>query len=334
MAPPKFINAVHADRCGGSEVLVAREISTPHLRPGYVLVRLESIGVNYADLMCRRGAHPGMPSPPIVLGCEGAGRVEVCGSDVTLLREGDRVGVYSPWGGTYATYIAVPQTYALPLPRSMSYDEAAAFTHVYLTAYHALRTLGRAQSGQWLLVTAAAGGLGTALMQLGNLWELRIIGCVGSKSKFHVLERLGITHRLCYGSGDLSRGVKEITHGHGIDISVETVGGELFGEVIESLAPLGRIVLAGIAGGERPHIDVDVLLSRSATCSTLNLSVMFAWKPKLIRQSWIDLIDLYSEQNLRPIIGHRFPLARVREAHDLMESRQSIGKILLSPNSF
>jgi NADPH2:quinone reductase len=163
------------------------------------------------------------------------------------------------------------------------------------------------------------------------VWELRVIAGVGSDSKFDMLDKLGVTHKVNYSADSLSSRVREITDGRGADIAIETVGGRLFSEAVESLAPLGRVVIAGVAGGETPSVEVDKFLSRSATCSTLNLSVLFAHRPELISASWQELVKLYTTCPLRPVIGHRFPLKDARQAHELMESRKSIGKILLIP---
>jgi NADPH2:quinone reductase len=225
----------------------------------------------------------------------------------------------------------VPRDYVLPIPRQMSFLQGAAFTHVYLTAYHALRTSGRARRGDWVVVTAAGGGVGTAAIQLCLAWDLRVIAGVGSESKFQLLEKLGVQYHVNYRSQSLASYVKQITGGKGADLVLESVGGEVFREALDSLAAFGRIVLFGVASGEGPEIDCNRLLATSSVFAALNLSVFFATAPSLIQQSWNKLIELYCAGKLKPVIGSRFPLAQAAEAHRLMESRTSIGKILLDP---
>jgi NADPH2:quinone reductase len=329
--PSGEMAAVRAVKAGGPDVLIPVTAPVPVPSENQVLVRLYAIGVNYADVMCRRSVHPGMPGPPIVPGCEGSGVVMSCGKGVTTHKAGNRVGVYSPWGGTYAEWVVVPENYALPLPDAMSFEEAAAFTHVYLTAFHALRTLGRATAGDWVVITAAAGGLGTALLQLCLHWEMRAIAGVGSSAKVQMLEQMGVAHFLNYSSQSLSSFVKKATDGRGADVIVETVGGHVFSEALESLAPLGTLVMAGIASGEEVKLDPLRLLSKSATFAALNLSVLFVHTPDLIRSSWTDLLAIYQTGTIRPVIGYRFALQDAAGAHRLMESRQSMGKILLQP---
>ena len=327
------MRAVEARRPGPSEVLEVVHRAIPRPKANQVLVHLAAIGVNYADIMCRRGSHPGMPAPPIVLGCEGAGIVEDLGPGVTRLRRGDRVGVYSPWGGSYAEWLNVPEAYALGLPDAMSFEDAAAFTHVYLTAYHALRTLGHACSDEWLVVTAAAGGLGTACIQLAQVWRLRVIAGVGSSAKFPALQRLGVEHTVDYSKASLAERVREITGDRGADLVLETVGGDIFRQAAMCLAPLGRVLLTGVASGEEPVPDLRAYLSRCGALCTVNLSVIFAHAPERIDSSWKTLLEIYSAGHAHPIIGHRFPLEEARQAQELMESRRSVGKILLLPES-
>jgi NADPH2:quinone reductase len=283
--------------------------------------------------MCRKAIHLSMRPPPIVPGCEAAGVIDACGPGVSLQRLGERVGVYSPFGGAYAQSMTVPEAYALPLPQEMPFDEAAAFTHVFLTAYFALFGQGRSEPGKSVLITAAAGGLGGALRQLAHSAKLNVIGAVGSAAKQRQLLSSGETTVLTYGAASLKDQVLNCTNGYGVDLAIETVGGQVFDEAQASLAPLGCIVIAGVASGEESRPDIPTLLTRSAACATLNLSVVFASRTHAIRNAWSQLIQGYLNQSLRPQIGTRFGLSQVADAHRLMESRGSIGKILLDPAS-
>lgn len=325
------MKAIEVTRPGGVEVLRAVDVRPPATGPHDVRIRLHAIGVNYADVLCRRGTHPSMRQPPIIVGCEGAGTVEACGDQVTQHRIGDRVGVYSPFGGAYAEQIAVPEHYAMPLPAAMSWEDAAAFTHVYLTAFHALKTQGRASAGERLFVSAAAGGLGGAALQLAACFELDVIAGVGSDDKAAQLRAAGIEHVINYEREPLRDRIAAITAGRGVDLAIETVGGTVFTAVQESLAPLARLVTVGVAGGDGPKPDVGALLEKSASYATLNLSVVFAQFPQRIAESWRELLALHASGALRPQIGHRFPLDAAADAQALMESRRSTGKILLLP---
>ena len=325
------MKAILATRSGGPEVLTEVDAPEPMPGPSEVRVRIASIGVNYADVMCRKAIHRSMRPPPIVLGCEAAGVVDACGPKSSRLQPGERVGVYSPFGGAYAQALVVPEAYALPIPPQMSFETAAAFTHVYLTAYEALHLGGTPAPGMTVLVTAAAGGLGGAIVDVATLLGLRVVAAVGSPAKRERLQQRGVGTVVDYAGHDLAAAVLEITGQRGVDIAIDTVGGAVFAQAQNCLTPLGRIVIAGAASGDEPRPDVDALLSRSAVFSTLNLSVVFAHRPEHMHEVWGRLIAWYGAGSLGPRIGHRFALSRAADAHRLLESRASTDKILLDP---
>lgn len=317
---------------GGPEVLTFVDQPTPEPGTGEVLVRIAAIGVNYADVMCRQAVHQSMRPPPIVPGCEAAGVVAACGSGTSRHRVGDRVGVYSPFGGAYAEALVVPEAYALALPDAMSFEDAAAFTHVYLTAHEALHAGGATpKAASSVLVTAAAGGLGGAIIQVATALQLQVVAAVGSAAKRKGLIERGLRTVVDYSTEDLSEAVLAATGRRGVDLAIETVGGEVFDQAQQALAPLGRIVIAGAASGKSPRPDVGVLLARSASCATLNLSVIFAQRPEYMHDVWGRLLALYAAGRLRPRIGHRYRLSEAAAAQRLLESRASTDKILLDP---
>jgi NADPH:quinone reductase len=325
------VKAVLVQRAGGPEALRNVVLPDPQPGPGEVRVSLAAIGVNFADVLCRRATHPSMAPPPIVPGCEAAGVISGLGAGVRRHRIGDRVGVYSPFGGTYAEAVVVPEAYALPLPDDMSFDEAAAFTHVGLTAWHALHPLAHAQPGECLLVTAAAGGLGQAAVQLGRAAGLRVIGAVGDPAKRAAVQALGVDQVLVYPDQDLAQGVARLTRDRGADVVLETVGGAVFVQAQAALAPLGRMVVVGMTSGDHPGPDLGHLLARSAGCLSLNLSVVFAHERALVDRAWTELLALRARGGLTVPIHHRYALARAADAHRLLEARASTGKILLEP---
>jgi NADPH2:quinone reductase len=325
------MKVIKVEQAGGPENLVLVDAPKPRPGPGQILVELQAIGVNFADILCRRASHPGMPAPPLVPGCEGSGLVEALGEGTTRFRVGDRVALYSPPGGTYARWVTVRESYALPLSSSMSFEDGAAFIHVFLTAYHALFTLGRAREGEWALVTAAAGGVGTAILQLAGWRGMHLIAGVGSEAKVGYLAGLGVEQVVDYGSTSLADRVLEITGGRGVDLVLESVGGALFHDALRCLAPLGRFILFGMASGRTEAAHPNDLLRTSSTFAALNLSVLFAHAPELVERSWRELLSLYEQGRVRPLVEHRFALEQAAAAHRLMESRASVGKILLFP---
>lgn len=325
------MKAILARASGGPDVLAEVELPIPELGPGEVRVRTAAIGVNYADVMCRQAVHRSMRPPPIVLGCEAAGVVDAVGPGAGRHALGARVGVYSPFGGAYADWLVVPEDYALSIPAAMSFDDAAAFTHVYLTALAALTLVATPSPGARVLVTAAAGGLGGALLEVAQLLGLQPVAGVGSAAKRDLLLARGIATVVNYGAEPLDAAVLAATGGRGVDLAIETVGGELFAQAQRALAPLGRIVIAGAASGAEPVPDVAELLARSATCSTLNLSIVFAHRVDLAHALWARLLAWYATGACRPRIGRRFALGEAADAHRFLESRSSTDKILLDP---
>ena len=325
------MRAIHVERPGGPEALQPIELPIPVPADGEVRVRVASIGVNFADVLCRRATHRSMRPPPIVPGCEAAGVIDACGPGVDPGRVGERVGVYSPFGGAYAEWLVVPSAYALPLPDTMGFEDAAAFTHLALTADAALHRVGDARPGMTLLVTAAAGGLGSMLTQYALSVGLRVFAAAGSADKCATLEGRGFEGVFDYGHADFDSQVLEATGGRGVDRVVETVGGDLYARCEALLAPLGRIVIAGAASGALAQPQAATLLDRSASVATLNLSVIYATAPDAMRGTWNALVTRYLDGHLVPRIGHRFVLADAIDAHRLIESRRSRDKIVLAP---
>ena len=327
------MRAVFVAEPGGPEVLRPIDLPVPGPLEGEVRVRVASIGVNFADILCRRATHRSMRPPPLVPGCEAAGIIDACGAGVDPARLGERVGVYSPFGGAYAEWLVVPSTYALPLPDTMSFEDASAFTHLALTAHAALHRIGDARPGMTLLVTAAAGGLGSMLTQLAVAEGLRVFAAAGSSDKCAELQGRAVAGAFNYGSDDFETQVRAATAWRGVDRVVETVGGSLYVRCEALLAPLGRIVIAGAASGTLAKPHAAILLDRSASAATLNLSVIYAAEPAAMRTVWNELVEHFHAGTLVPRIGHRFALSDVGEAHRLIESRGSRDKVVVSPEA-
>jgi NADPH:quinone reductase len=200
---------------------------------------------------------------------------------------------------------------------------------VFLTADHALRVMGRSQPGESVVITAAAGGVGTALIQLARSLEVTLIAGVGSSDKRATAQELGVEHCVNYRSGSLAAFVRDTTGGRGADLVLESVGGPVLEEAVASLAPLGRLVVFGVASGERKPLDPFALHRTSSLLGVLNMSVVFASRPDLVASSWRFLVGLYEEGVIGPVISRRFRLEDASEAHRLLESRATVGKLVL-----
>ena len=286
---------------------------------GEVVVEVKAAGLNYADLMQREGMYLGGPKPPYVPGGEAAG-VVVRGA----LPAGTRVMVMAK-GGCYAERVAVRAYQCIPLPDAIDFVHGAAFPVTFLTAYHALVTVARAQPGEVVLVHAAAGGVGTAAVQIAKLLGLRVIATASSEEKRARVRALGADVVVDYDGFEVATREQG-----GASIVLESVGGDVFRKSLPLLQPLGRLVLYGIATKQGVPIDPLKLLFGSRAVMGLHLDAIFQ-RRDLLASSLQLLVDHVVARRLAISVGHTFPLADARAAHDLVASRASSGKVVLVP---
>jgi NADPH:quinone reductase len=314
------MKAVRVKGFGGVDQLEFVELPDPEPERDYVRIRVEAAGLNYADVMQRQGLYPGGPKPPFVPGLEAAGVVEAG----ERLPAGSRVMALSP-EGCHAERLCVLAGACIPFPEKMSFVEAAAFPVQYLTAYHALTTVGRAVPGETVLIHAAAGGVGTAAVQIAKLLGLRVVGTASSDEKRQKVLELGADEALSYEEFD-----KKLSGRAAPALILEAVGGDVFRRSLAILPSLGRLVVFGAASKEVQTIDTLRLLFRSQAVLGLHLSAIFE-RPQLVHDSVVRLFGWIEEDKLKMQVGHVLPLAQIREAHELIESRKSYGKIVLKP---
>ena len=241
------MKAIRIRKTGGPGVPEYVEVDSPVPQKGQVIVHTKSISVNYADVMIRAGLYPVMPPLPAVLGLEGAGVVEDVGDEVSGIRKGQRVSFIAP--GSYAEKVAVDSATLIPLPDEIDSDAAAAFPVVYLTAYHLLHTLGNIRDGGWILLHAAAGGVGTAVIQLAKIARAHVIGLTSSKQKATRASELGLEYVFTYDRPTLVEDVMKTSGGNGVDLVLDSVAGPNFDRNFDMLAPLGQVLWFGFAGG-------------------------------------------------------------------------------------
>lgn len=328
------------DRYGGPERLTLRARPSPAPGPGQVLVRTAAIGLNFADLFVRAGAYPGTPRPPFVPGMEISGTVEALGEGVADLRPGQRVVAVPIFGG-HAEKVLAPAARVFPLPDGVDLVEAAAVPVAFLTAWYACAR-AEVAAGDRVVVTAAAGGVGTALLQLLAARGARALALVGSDAKLPLCRELGASEAGLYDSaGELLAK----TFGGRMDVAIDAVGGRLFRRLWRRLDSGGRYVLYGFAAasGERGLSRLKAARELVAMgllspfqlvqpCRTLigfNLSLLPERTGEL-RRGAREILEAWKERRVRPILGPRFPFERLPDAHRALAGRGTTGKVIIT----
>lgn len=331
------------DRHGDADVLRPREVPEPVPAADQVVVRVEAIGVNWAEVQSRCGLYGWAPPLPYVLGMEATGEVVALGSAVADRQVGERVIVGTQYG-CYAERIAVPARLARPALPGYSVEENAAFAVNYLTAWVALFEMARMRPEDRVLIDAAAGGVGTAAVQLASHLGARVYGLVGSDEKVERLRALGIAAAAVnYRDPGYEAKLRAAIGGAGVEVVLALVAGEAFRAKLRLLAPFGRIVVAGVAGLEfrksnpftwwrawrdLPRADLRQLFVGSHGVMATHIGYLLADAERL-GVVWERLTAFVERHGIRPIVGATFPFERLAEAHALMESRRSVGKIVV-----
>jgi len=324
------MQAVVLQGIGDVEQLVLMEQPDPTPGPGEVLLRVRAAGLNFADVRTRQGRYLRSPKLPAIIGFEAAGEVLAVGPGVTDLQPGQRV-MGSTRTGAYAEVAVAPAATLRPIPGHMSFEAAAAVPVVFLTVYHSLVTQGRLAAGERVLIHAAGGGVGTVAVQWAKLLGATVYATASSQAKLDRVRSLGADVCINYASTNFAATVREQTGGEGVDVVLESVGGQVFTDSLSLLRPLGRLVVIGRATGVDPSsVDPTLLLARSLTVSGFYLGGVRQNSP-LGERAWQAVLDVLAGRRVRPVIGHTLPLAQIREAHRLLESRESFGKIIVVP---
>lgn len=321
--------SVCINKHGGPEVLECCEVEVPPPGPGEVQVRQSAIGLNFADVYQRKGAHgPHGPAAfPITLGAVGAGTVVAIGPDVTGLSEGQRVACLHP--GAYQVTRNVPAGRIVCLPDGVSEAVAGATLLRGLTAEYLLRRLYVVKSGDVVLVHAAAGGMGTLLAQWARALGATVIGTVGSEAKGQVATANGCHHVVNYREKDFVAEVRALT-AHGVDVVYDAVGKDVFLPSLDCLRPGGMAINYGTASGDVEAFDLQRLHAKSLIVSRPTLRTYIADADALTRAAQV-LFAAVDAGHLRLEIGQRFALHDVREAHRQLEGRATTGATVLIP---
>jgi len=342
------MRALVVRRYGPPNVFELQQLPDPQPKAGEALIRVKAIGVNFADLMQRMGIYPGSPKPPFVPGLEIAGVVEKIADggkpiEGETLRPGDAVLAF-PDFGAYAEWAAVPAAQVHRLPPGMRFEDGAAIPANYLTAYHAMFTMGNLQQGDRILIHGAAGGVGIAAVQLARTRGLVIFGTAGP-AKQEYLRKIGVDHAIDYEKSDFVEVVRKYAP-DGLDMVMDPIGGKSFARSFECLGPVGRLVVYGFSAAassdgkrsplraaraflETPRFSPLKLMEKNAAVIGVNLGRVRA-RGSLLRKELEDIFRLYADGKIKPVISKTFALEQAAEAHQYVQDRKNIGKVLLS----
>jgi len=335
------MRAVLLRRHGPPRVLRIEDVATPTPGPGQVSVRLEAIGVNYAEVLSRRGLYGWAPKRPYILGMEGAGRIDAVGKGVAR-KVGEAV-VVGTQSGAYAERIVVPSARALPALPDFSVEENAAFGVNWLTAWVGLMEMGRLRPTDRVVVSPAGGGVGTAAVQIASRLGCEVLALAGRDEKLTRLRALGARETVNYRRPGWEDQLGALVLGRGIDVALEMVGGDVFHTVTWALAPFGRAVVVGYASLDYrlwkpwtwwsawrgiPRMSLEQMYKGSNGLLSTHLGYLLR-DEELMRRVWDDLVAFTVARGLRPMVDRVLPFEDVAEAHRLLESRETFGKVVL-----
>src|SRR5829696_1283288 len=334
---------------GGPEVLQVQERPDPSVGAGEVRIAVKASGINFADTMARQGLYPDAPKPPCVLGYEVAGEIEAVGDGVDSLKVGDRVMAGTRFGG-HAELVTVPAEQALTFPQGWSFEQATAVPVNYATAYAALITMGGLREDQRVLIHAAAGGVGTAAVQIAKAVGSEIFG-TASGSKHDAIKSQGVARPIDYRTEDFEAEVKRITGGEGLDVIIDATGPTNFRKDYRLLRQGGRLIMYGVSELSTGEGRSFTKLARSLT--TMPLATIPWWKSlgainenKMVgglnMLSWWDreqnldrvlepLKEMLDTDAIEPLVAEAFPFDRAGDAHRLIADRANVGKVVLVP---
>lgn len=327
------MKAVQFSKYGGPEVLEIIDLEKPTPGANEVVIEVKAIGVNYADTARREGQYV-VPTPlPFVPGAEVAGVVVEVGPEVTSVQVGTRVVTLlgSKKATGYAEYTIADERGLIPLPEGVEFNLAVALPLQGLSAYHVLKTMGRLEEGETVLVHAAAGGVGTIAVQLAKLFGAgKVIATASTPEKLELAKELGADVVINYSEEDWVDQVKAATNGKGVDVALEMVGGKVFNQTLDCLAAFGRLVVFGAASGEQSKMTPSLLMGKNLSVIGFFLPQIMK-KPALLQKSLVELLTYVQKGELKLIVGGVYSLDEAADVHRLLQSRKTQGKLVLVP---
>ena len=333
---------IEYSKFGGPEVLKVKEFSIKDPKPDEIQIKIHFAGVNFSDVMIRMGLYLGGPKPPSSLGSEASGIIIKVGNKVKNFNIGDKIMGFAPQN-SYASHANINQKMAIKLPENFSMEQGAAFPLVYITAYMMMFDLGNLKKGEYFFIQGAGGGVGTAAIQLGKSIDAKIIG-TASQWKHAELKKMGLDYCIDYNIENVREKIMEYTNNYGADLIIDPVGAKEWGESYKTLAPMGKLIIYGnqnlVKGYTKsfiamlkeyftmPKIKPFHMMASNKSIMGYHLGRLEGAQHK-VQQAIKQLNNIVSKGYINPIISKVFPYEEAHKAHQFMQNRKNLGKILI-----
>jgi NADPH:quinone reductase len=323
------MHAWFCDTLDGANALIWREAPTPEPAAGQVRIAIHAASLNFPDALIVQGKYQIKPELPFVPGSEYAGVVDAVGEGVTHLRVGQRVACLSGTGG-FGTHTLAPAKLCIPLPDAIGYTDAAAFIMIYATSHHALVDRAQLKAGETVLILGAAGGVGTAAIQIAKAMGAKVIAAASSDDKCALCQQLGADATINYSSTDLREAIKTLTDGKGPDVVYDPVGGKLAEPAFRSIAWRGRYLVVGFASDPQvPNLPMNLPLLKGASLVGVFWGAFAQKEPKANAAMMAELVQWYAQGKIKPVIDAAMPMADLKQAYERMAARQVKGKLVM-----
>lgn len=310
---------------GGPENMLWETLPVPEPGPAEVLVKIHASGMNFAETRMRAGTYSGQPLP-FVMGMEGAGEVVACGEGVSGHAPGDRV--FGRARGCHAQYVLFEAEHLMPLPDRLSFIEGAAIPVGWLTAWHALHTVGQVAAGQRVLVEAVAGSVGSAALQIAKAADCWVAATASRDEKLEPARALGADLLINYTRESISERVLAATDNAGVHVSLMTIGEATAQQLFDSMGMDGKVVMFGSTGGKDIHFNLAIGIVNMQLLS-MSISTSPAFVPVTLRQFREEALPRFADGRFKPLVDTVLPLEQLVRAHEMIDERKHFGKVIL-----
>ena len=312
----------------GVDALTWKELPTPQPGAGEVLLEIQAASLNFPDLLIVQNKYQMKPPLPFVPGSEYAGVVRAVGEGVKHLQVGQSVACLSGTGG-FGTHTLAPAKLCMPLPPGFAPVDAAAFIMTYATSHHALIDRGQLKAGETVLILGAAGGVGTAAIQIAKAVGAKVIAAASSAEKCALCTSQGADATINYGTENLREAIKTLTDGKGPDVVYDPVGGEFAEPAFRSIAWRGRYLVIGFAGGPIPNLPLNLPLLKGASLVGVFWGDFARREPQANAAMMAELAQWYARGKIKPVIDRTMPMSELKAAYERMGSRAVMGKLVM-----